>query len=478
MCVLTVPERLGAVQRAYGALELRDRGLLGLVHLAAETLGVDYVFLSLVDAQQERFAAVGGPLAARLPASMAVEESVCQHLVAHAAPLLVPDLQAHPALRGLEEVRALGLRSYAGAPVRDAAGLVLGGFCVAHTAVRPWARTEAALLVGLADAAARELQLMVALQELERVRARERQRAEEQAALHRVAVAVARGAAPEQVLTQVAHELAALLGASAAEVLRFEGAGPAVAGAAGHALGNDAADLVAQVRTTGTTAVRADPSCAVVPVRVEQRTWGALVAACPGAAEPATVACLEQLADVVSLVVVNTETTRLLQMAARTDPLTGAANRRAFEEQLAIELSRVDRHDQPLLLALVDVDHFKHVNDRHGHQVGDRVLVDLSERVRSQLRAVDLLARVGGDEWALLLPETGLDEGRAVLERVRASVGGRPLAGVPVTVTAGLAVASRASSSAAVLYRAADRALYVAKAQGRDRIGVEAPHGG
>ena len=220
--MLSDPERLAAVDRASRALGLRDRGLRRLVHLAAETLGVGYGFLTLVDGDHEHFTAVGGALASRLPLALPVEDSVCRHLVSTDAPLLVPDLQEHPALKGLAVVRALGLRSYAGTPVRDADGLVLGGFCVAHDDVRPWAPAEVALLRGLADAAARELQLLVVVQELERMRVRERRLAEEQAALHRVAVAVARGAAPDEVLAAVARELAALLGAGAAQVLRFE----------------------------------------------------------------------------------------------------------------------------------------------------------------------------------------------------------------------------------------------------------------
>lgn len=479
---MLLPERLAAVGRAETAVSRRDHGLQGLVQLAAETLDVSFGFLTLVDGVQERFVAVGGPHAADLPPALPVEESVCRHLVVTDAPLLVADLHAHPVLRDLVEVRVLGLRSYAGVPVRAQEGHVVGGLCVADRGVRDWSDADSALLLGLAEAASRELQLLVAVQELDRVRAKERRRAEEQAALHRVAAAVARGETPDRVLQRVAQELVGLLGASAALVLRLDGgAGRAVVAAAtaqdGSAEVDDGVREVLEQVGDGSPAVlttAAGLTCLVAPVQVEGRTWGAVVAVTLVVGDEDVAAYLTQLADFVGLVVVNAETNRLLQEAARTDPLTGAANRRAFEEQLATELARTRRHGQPFMLALVDVDHFKRINDRHGHDVGDRVLVELSDRVRRQLRSVDLLARVGGDEWALLLPGTDRDEGTAVLARVRASMAAAPLSGVGVTVTIGAAVA-RAGTEAGPLYRAADRALYAAKSQGRDRLGLEEP---
>ena len=481
---MLLPGRLAAVGRAETAVSRCEHGLQGLVQLAAEALAVGFGFLTLVDGVQERFVAVGGPHAGSLPPTLPVEESVCRHLVATDAPLLVGDLHAHPVLRDLVEVRALGLRSYAGVPVHAREGHVVGGLCVADRDVRDWSDADALLLRGLAEAASRELQLLVAVQELDHVRAKERRRAEEQAALHRVAAAVARGETPGLVLQRVAQELVGLLGASAALVLRLDSRGGhtvvaaarAQASEGGVAVDDDVREVLEQVGDGGpavlTTA--AGLTCLVAPVQVEGRAWGAVVAVTVVAGGADGAAYLTQLADFVGLVVVNAETTRLLQEAARTDPLTGAANRRAFEEQLALELARTRRHAQPLMLALVDVDHFKRINDRHGHDGGDRVLVELSGRVRGQLRSVDLLARVGGDEWALLLPGTNRAEGAAVLERVRASVAAAPLSGVGVTVTIGAAVAV-AGTEAGPLYRAADRALYSAKSQGRDRLELEEP---
>ena len=110
---------------------------------------------------------------------------------------------------------------------------------------------------------------------------------------------------------------------------------------------------------------------------------------------------------------------------AMLDPLTGAANRRGFERALEVELERSARRGHPCALVIVDLDDFKLVNDRHGHGVGDEVLVMLAERLRDSVRSADTVARLGGEEFALLLPETSSVRGarrrRACAERVRAS---------------------------------------------------------
>ena len=159
-----------------------------------------------------------------------------------------------------------------------------------------------------------------------------------------------------------------------------------------------------------------------------------------------------------------------LQELARSDALTGTANRRAFDERLHDELHRSRRHGHHLSLLLLDVDHFKDVNDEQGHDAGDRVLGELAGRVRQQLRDSDLLARLGGDEFAVLLPETDEARGRAAAERVRRAVAGAPLAGRSVTVSIGAAVVAAGAASPQRLARAADDALYQAKAAGRDAV--------
>jgi diguanylate cyclase (GGDEF)-like protein len=159
---------------------------------------------------------------------------------------------------------------------------------------------------------------------------------------------------------------------------------------------------------------------------------------------------------------------------AMIDPLTGAANRRGFERALAIELERSERRAHPCALVVVDLDDFKQVNDRHGHDVGDTVLVTLAERLRESVRSADTVARLGGEEFALLLPETDLQGALAVAARARAAFeeSGVPLRrGGRLAVTASFGVADfPASSDRTTLMRHADEALYAAKRLGKNRV--------
>ena len=166
---------------------------------------------------------------------------------------------------------------------------------------------------------------------------------------------------------------------------------------------------------------------------------------------------------------------RLLEGRAFTDPLTGLANHRAFQERLQAEVGRAQRYGRPLALALIDVDHFKSINDLSGHAAGDRVLAALGTRLRALLRTDDVLARIGGDEFALLLPETDDAEARLVLERAREELERRPLVdGIRVRISAGICVLERAGD-AETLMRLADGALYWSKEHGRNVTAVYDP---
>ncbi|MFD2647569.1 diguanylate cyclase [Devosia albogilva] len=154
---------------------------------------------------------------------------------------------------------------------------------------------------------------------------------------------------------------------------------------------------------------------------------------------------------------------------ALTDPLTGLPNRRAFEQ--GMDGLRVE--ERPASLLIVDVDHFKLVNDTHGHAAGDYVLQRLAATLRANLRRKDLLARLGGEELSILLPDTGVPEATAVAERLRAAVEGmeiewqgRPL---QITISIGVAVA-KGTMPATTLFTQADAALYAAKRGGRNRV--------
>lgn len=161
------------------------------------------------------------------------------------------------------------------------------------------------------------------------------------------------------------------------------------------------------------------------------------------------------------------ETAQALLQEARHDPLTGLDNRRSWSEKLAREAQRAARYGGDPAVIMLDIDHFKDVNDLLGHRAGDAVLVDLTAALRASLRSSDTLARLGGDEFAVLLPDSGLPDAAAVAQKLRESVA---LASLGVTVSLG--VAAGASRDLQTLVQAADAALYDAKAAGRNRVVV------
>ncbi|WP_010186506.1 GGDEF domain-containing protein [Sphingomonas sp. PAMC 26605] len=154
--------------------------------------------------------------------------------------------------------------------------------------------------------------------------------------------------------------------------------------------------------------------------------------------------------------------------AAEKDVLTGLRNRRGFMDAIAPLL----REDRNSVVAMLDLDHFKAINDRHGHDEGDRVLIAFANRLRTEMRRSDLPARWGGEEFAVLLPDATLDEATEIVERLRASLHrdqiGR-LGGAALTFSCGLAIV-RDYASLAPAMRRADQALYAAKHAGRDRV--------
>jgi diguanylate cyclase (GGDEF)-like protein len=155
---------------------------------------------------------------------------------------------------------------------------------------------------------------------------------------------------------------------------------------------------------------------------------------------------------------------------ALTDSLTQLPNRRSLESSLTAKVREVERYERPLSLILLDVDHFKVVNDTHGHAVGDAVLVALAEVMRAMLRSSDLCARWGGEEFVLMCPETGLEGALTVAERLRREVEQRELVeGVRVTISLGVEV-YRSGDDVGRLFERVDAALYEAKRSGRNRV--------
>ena len=160
----------------------------------------------------------------------------------------------------------------------------------------------------------------------------------------------------------------------------------------------------------------------------------------------------------------------LLQTLVTTDGLTGLKNHRAFQEQVEHEIATAHRYQTPLSLLLIDIDHFKQVNDQHGHPVGDDVLKTLASLLQSNARAADFIARYGGEEFAVLLPYTDEEGAVIIAERLRIQVGATAWNVGPLTVSIGIATLTPRTAGRAELIAQADAALYTSKNHGRNCV--------
>jgi diguanylate cyclase (GGDEF)-like protein len=332
-----------------------------------------------------------------------------------------------------------------------------------------------------------------------RVRRQAERLAAEQGAQRRVATAVVTGEPADRFYRIVAVEAAQLLAAGAAAILRLDTADQAtIMGAwaqyadrqyrVGNAFPVAPDSELARALAAGVP-IRVDQvesdsrlgrlgygSSLIAPIRVEGRTWGFLAVASmrsrglTGEHE----ARLTEFAGLISTAISNIEDRATLAAQASTDALTGVANHRAFYERLTADLSRARRYGTTVSVAMIDVDHFKLVNDVGGHEAGDEMLIRVARCLSAAARAEDTLARVGGDEFAWILPETGAEEARRAVERARDAFVA-PASEVPrVTISAGICD-SRWTSDPTELVRLADRALYASKDNGRDQIRLYSP---
>ena len=327
----------------------------------------------------------------------------------------------------------------------------------------------------------------------------------EQAALRRVATVVAREGDLEEIGRVVAEEATILLGATGSAVYRFESAELATCVAA-HPPAAEGAVVSPTMSIGGTTAtgrtaqtgeparvddyaaLPPDPSVLEVlaaglrsgiaaPLSAGGRVWGALTAGSsePRAFGPAEERRLAAFAELAAIAVANAEARAELARLAETDPLTGLANRRAFTKRLNGEVERARRHGHLLTLVILDLDDFKGINDTYGHQVGDRVLAEVGRHLDTTSRAGELVARIGGEEFAWILPQVDASGAMAPVERARARIASIRVDGVrDITCSAGVCDL-KVASDVDELQRRADRALYHAKEAGRDRVEAAAP---
>jgi diguanylate cyclase (GGDEF)-like protein/PAS domain S-box-containing protein len=324
----------------------------------------------------------------------------------------------------------------------------------------------------------------------------------ERAALHRVAEAVGRGEEPEKLLSLVAEEITWLVNADGAGIVAFEGAerarivgrwavDPDLFAATPAFLPLEGEGATARVFATGRSH-RADypgsaggqeapvpwRSSVVAPIRVEGRLWGALGAVSIGGTPLSDDGeeRIARFAELVGVAIANTEARELLVRQASTDPLTGLAHHGAFHEALADEARRADRYGHPLSLAVIDLDHFKAVNDEHGHSTGDNVLREVAGRLRDHARSNDVTGRVGGEEFAWLMPQTDVAGAAAGAERLREEISAAGIGPVErLTASFGVAELAPGDEDGSDLFRRADAALYRAKNNGRDRTEAAVP---
>jgi diguanylate cyclase (GGDEF)-like protein len=351
---------------------------------------------------------------------------------------------------------------------RAAVDVFVGGrrWTLRVASTRSPSRGPAALVLG-----AGVLLALMALLLLRQARGRERyahalarRMAAEQAALRRVATHIAADGDLTDLFALVASELAGLVGAREVAVVRHVDGTPVILGSSGP----DRAAATCEWLGDGR------PGVIAVDVRLgaESVVWGA-VAVLDGRDDG--VDRLEQhvrhFADLVGVAVSADEARRELAVRAATDPLTGLANRRTFDERLEAELSRARRHGRPLALAVFDIDHFKRTNDVLGHVAGDAVLESIARTLQDAARRGDVIARLGGEEFGWLMPETDLDAAVLAADRARRAVrDATHPGGTPQTISAGVHALTTDVTGAEALYAAADAALYAAKRGGRDRV--------
>ncbi len=317
--------------------------------------------------------------------------------------------------------------------------------------------------------------------------ARVRDLLDQQAALRDLAVAVAEMRPPEVIYELVARQAARIASVDSGVVVRFrvDGVGEVVGswhmgskhigsllpldGAAGPTNGKN--------RTPYAPDSLSLPRSVSVPIRVRRELWGSLLVVA-GPHEwvlPDLEERLSIFADLAGLAVTNADTSSHFLAQATSDPLTGLLNHRAFQARVESEVARAQRYSRPLALVLLDLDYFKSINDAYGHQAGDAALMQAARLLEDGARAGDIVGRIGGDEFALLLPETAASGALPIAERWAAEFRAAPVGvAAHLTMSAGICDLTQAKDSKELL-RLADGALYWAKNQGRDTVVMYSP---
>ncbi len=410
-------------------------------------------------------------------------------------PVIVLDIATDPLTAPFVQIAAAhGLHAGWSTPIMSGGGGVLGTFALYYGSTRPPKPSDEIVIERSIHLARLAIEQVHGADALRRSATQARTLARDQTALQRVATAVAAESDPASVFELIAGQVGQLLRADAGYVLRFAADGDefTTMGSWGRADTNvlepgevriPAPDgLCAQLRRGRGARRRSVPAGEhlfpqlhriAAPIVVERTPWGMIVALRDrrGAFARDDDKRIVRLAQLASVAVANARVRERLATQALTDPLTGLANRRAFDRRLIEETERAHRHGRELSLMLVDIDHFKAINDRLGHAAGDRVLADVTRDLRAATRLGDLLARVGGDELAMILADCGSRQAADVAGRMLLAIGADVELGgrQPVTLSIGVA-GVRPRQSADELLRRADQALYRAKNGGRNQV--------
>ncbi len=318
--------------------------------------------------------------------------------------------------------------------------------------------------------------------------------AREQEALTAVATLVASEATPRAVFAAAAEHVATVLHADFGGVARLEASGQArllgswsrqglPVAPTGALLDLEAPTAVAAALRTGRSAeierynvpvsgpipVR---SGLAAPIEVNGHLWGAVSVGWQNesVSDPHAAERIARFAELVRLAIAGAEAREQLARLASTDPLTGLYNQRSFSDRLEEQVGRARRHGRPLSLVVFDLDHFKLVNDTHGHDIGNRVLSEFAGRLMNERRDGDIVARVGGEEFAWILPATEGQGALTAAQRALHAIADKPFdGGGRLTTSAGVCALSEATD-ARELFRHADLALYWAKSNGRNAV--------
>jgi diguanylate cyclase (GGDEF)-like protein len=421
-------------------------------------------------------------------------QGICGTAAARREPVIVLDVATDPLTRAFVELAdEHGLRAGWSTPILSSDGAVLGTFALYYGPQRPPKPSDEFVIDRSIHLARLAIEQTLDARALRDSATHARSLAREQTALQRVATSVAEERDPETLFKLVARQVGLLLKAESGYVLRFDederftttgswARSDAHVLAVGETRTYAPDDLVAQLRS-GRTARRASVAAGSrpfdgrhrigAPIVVDGKPWGVVVALRDrlGAFEREDEKRIGRFAQLASVAVSNAHARERLATQALTDPLTGLANRRAFDQRLAGETERALRHERALSLMLVDVDRFKAINDRFGHATGDRVLVNLAGDLQSVMRTGDMLARVGGDEMAMILADCPPDQAVEVATRMLAEIAKDASFSHRHGVTLSIGVSGLSpTGNADELLRHADQALYRAKDGGRNQV--------